>query len=278
MTQQPTALVRAAAPEMAQVQAQQMQRLAAAGAPVGLNGQRKKQGLSFLLHADAKAGKSTLADSGPAPRLIMDIEGTAYWTPSRKVYWNPMQSPPPQPDGTWDSCIALIRQAREIDQVYRVLQSGRHPFNSLSVDSMTEMQQRVIDDLSPGSGKVDRDNWGVILRKITAMARAYRDLITHPVKPLWSVSFVAGTVMHNGKWRPMVQGQSRDFLPYYVDILGYIHANPDNTRDLLIGPHPMYETGERVGGRLPYAMRLGYPGRVPGWTIEDMLTQVLKEG
>jgi hypothetical protein len=241
------------------------------------NGQqpRRVQGLSFLFHADAKAGKSTLADSGPRPRLIMDIEGTSFWTPSRKIYWNPLSEQVPVWDGSWDSCIALIRQAREIDQVYRVLNSGQHPFSSLSVDSVTEMQQRVIDELSPGTGKVDRDHWGIILRKITSMVRAYRDLITHPVHPLWSVSFVAGTTQYNGKWRPMVQGQSRDFLPYYVDVLGYIHANPDNTRDLLIGPHPQYETGERVGGRLPYAMRLGYPGRVQGYSVEDMLRQVL---
>jgi hypothetical protein len=236
---------------------------------------RQFQGLSFLVHADAKAGKSTFADTGPRPRLIMDIEGTSFWTPSRKIYWDPMREPVPQNDGTWESCIVLIRQAREIDAVYRVLASGQHPFMSLSVDSVTEMQQRVIDELSPGTGKVDRDNWGVILRKITSMVRAYRDLITHPVHPLWSVTFVAGTSEYKNKWRPMVQGQSRDYLPYYVDVLGYIHANPDNTRDLLIGPHPNYETGERVGGRLPYAMRLGYPGRVQGWSIEDMLRQVL---
>jgi hypothetical protein len=237
--------------------------------------QRQHQGLSFLFHAPAKAGKSTLADSGPAPRLIMDIEGTSFWTPSRKVYWNPMTEPVPRPDGTWDSCIALIRQAREIDAVYRVLDSGQHPFNSLSVDSVTEMQQRVIDELSPGVGKLERDQWGVLLRKISSMVRAYRDLLTHPVRPLWSVAFVAGTTQLNGKWRPLVQGNVGNFLPYYVDVLGYLHANNDGTRDLLIGPHQSYETGERVGGRLPYSLRIGYPGRVPGWTIEDMLKQVL---
>jgi hypothetical protein len=254
-------------------------------------GRRKQQGLSFLVHADAKAGKSCFADSGPRPRLIEDIEGTSYWTPSRKIYWDPMREQPPHPDtrltagygkpsvtDAWESCIVMIRQAREIDKVYQVLASGQHPFNSMSVDSVTEMQQRVIDQLSPGAGKVDRDQWGIILRKITAMVRAYRDLITHPTKPLWSVTFVAGSSQYNGKWRPMVQGQSRDHLPYYVDVLGYIHANPDNTRDLLIGPHPTYETGERIGGRLPYAMRLGYPGKVQGWSIETMLQQVLKEG
>jgi hypothetical protein len=111
------------------------------------------------------------------------------------------------------------------------------------------------------------------------MIRAYRDLITHPVKPLWSMSFTAGTKFdeRTGKWRPMIQGQAQDYAPYYVDILGYLSALQDNTRQLLIGPHPQFETGERVGGRLPYALLIGDPTH-PGYTIETMLRQVLTPG
>ena len=235
---------------------------------------RRQQGLSFLLHAPPKAGKSTLADSGPVPRLILDIEGTSFWTPSRKTFWEPGRQPPPQHDGSWDSCIVIVREARTIADVYRVLDSGRHPFNSMSVDSLTEGQQRVIDD-KVGTKKVERDDWGHLLRTMGLLVRQHRDLLIHPVRPLWSVTFVAGTHLRDGKWRPLVQGQLQDYLPYYVDIEGYLNANPDNSRDLLIGPHPQYETGERVGGRLPYALRVAYPGRFDGWTIESMLQQVL---
>lgn len=236
--------------------------------------QRKAQGLSFLVHAPAKSGKSSLADSGPVPRLVMDIEGTAYWTPSRKVYWDPMREQVPRWDGSWDTCLALVKDVKTMERVQQVLASGIHPFNSLSVDSVTEMQQRIIDE-RVGTRKIERDEWGHLLRTVSNVVRSYRDLITHPTHPLWSVAFVAGTSQQNGKWRPLVQGQIGNFLPYYVDILGYLHANQDNTRDLLIGPHPQYETGERVGGRLPDYLRIGYPGRVQGWTIEDMLRQVL---
>lgn len=57
--------------------------------------QRRVQGISALVYGFAKAGKSSLADSGPVPRLILDIEGTSFWTPSRKRYWNPMTEPIP---------------------------------------------------------------------------------------------------------------------------------------------------------------------------------------
>ncbi len=241
------------------------------------------------MHAPAKAGKSTFGDSGPQPRLILDIEGTAVWTPSRKTEWNPRQGAPPQ-QGTrvtagygqpsvvpdWETCLVMVRDATTIAEAYRVLNSGRHPFNSMSVDSLTEGQQRVIDN-EVGIKKVERDNWGHLLRVMGLLVRQHRDLLIHPAKPLWSVTFIAGTHMRDGKWRPLVQGQLQDYLPYYVDVEGYLNANPDGTRDLLIGPHPQYETGERVGGRLPYAPRIGYPGRVDGWSIEAMLAQVLRE-
>lgn len=249
------------------------------------------QGLSYLIHGLPKVGKSSLSDSGPQPRLVLDVEGTATWTPSRKTEWNPLRGGPPQPGHrvtagygqpsitpAWESCLVFVNDMDMIGSVYRVLSSGLHPFNSLSFDSITEGQQRMIDKLV-GNRQMELKHWGTILRQVSSMTRQYRDLIKHPTRPLWSVSFVAGTHWdkETAKWRPLVQGQSQDFLPYYVDVEGYLGAAPTGERDLLIGPHPRYETGERVGGRLPYSMRVGYEGlrQLQGYTIEGMLRQVL---
>jgi hypothetical protein len=236
---------------------------------------RRLQGISALVYGFAKAGKSSLADSGPVPRLILDIEGTSFWTPSRKIYWQPEYEPVPRPDGSWDTCVVLAREARTIHATYRILASGQHPFKSASVDSITEFQQRIIDE-RVGYEKIQRDDWGVLLRQVSWATRQWRDLVTHPTAPLWTLTFVAGTHLDGktAKWRPLVQGQVGDFLPYYVDVLGYLGAMPDQSRHLLIGPHPQYETGERVGGRLPYSLPIGYPGR-DGYTMESMLAQVL---
>lgn len=246
-----------------------------------------RQGLSFLVHAPSKYGKSSFGDTGPQPRLVLDVEGATYWTPSRKVYWEPARQPPPhvetrltagygQPSITpaWETCVALVREPRTVMEAYRVLHSGNHPFNSVTLDSITETQQRFVDDRA-GVKKVERDDWGFLLRVITSMCRQFRDLVVHPAHPLWSVTFIAGTHLDQGKWRPMIQGQAKDYLPYYVDVIGYLNASPDGRRELLIGPHPTFETGERVGGRLPYSLPLAYPGRFDGWTIETMLRKVL---
>lgn len=253
---------------------------------------RTMQGLSFMVQGFAKAGKSTFLDSGPAPRLTLDVEGAGFWTPSRKIYWEPGRQTVPQLPGRhvtagygpvsvtpeWETAIVLVREARLIQDVYAVLNSGRHPFNSVSIDSATETQQRLIDHLARGQN-MDRDKWGALLRQVNAMIRQYRDLIIHPTHPLWSVAMSAGTHFDDKskRWRPLLQGQAQEYTPYYVDVLGYMGANPDGTRDLLVGPHPSYETGHRLGRRLPYSIRLG-DGDYPGENISTILQHVLMGG
>jgi hypothetical protein len=250
---------------------------------------RRRQGISSLVYGWPKAGKSNLADSGPAPGLIVDIEGQATWTARRKIEWDPMRSPPPQPDRrvtagygqpsitpAWESALAIVRESRAIGQIYQVLSSGRHPFSSASVDSVTEMQQRIIDGLV-GARAMQLQDWGSLLRQANLIIRQWRDLITHPVKPLWSVSFVAGMHLDQKikKYRPLLQGAGQDYVGYFVDLEGYLEPQQDGTRLLYTGFVPGYETGERLGGRLPPVMPIGYPGRQPGWTLESMVTHVL---
>lgn len=249
-----------------------------------------QQGLSALVHGGPKVGKSTFAASVPAPRLILDAESGSAWTAGRKIRWEPMREQVPQPPGThltagygqpsitpqWETCLVRVHDADVARQAYRVLSSGMHPFWGLSMDSLTEVQQRLMDSLA-GQKQMSRENWGALLRQVNGMIRQYRDLITHPVRPLWGMVLICGTHLRDGKWRPLLQGGSQDFVPYYVDILGYLAAMPDGTRQMLIGPHPEFETGERVGGRLPYALTIG-DARHPGYNMQSMIQQVITSG
>jgi hypothetical protein len=247
------------------------------------------QGLSSLVHGPPKAGKSTFADSGPAPKLTLDVEGASYWTPSKKIYWDPSRETVPtpgrqvtagygQPSVTpdWETAIVLVREARTVLTVYDVLNSGRHPFLSAAIDSVTEVQQRIIDVLTNGR-PMDRDKWGALLREVNGMIRRYRDLVIHPTNPLWAVTFTAGTHIDTktGKWRPLLQGAAQDYTPYYVDILGAMQAMQDGHHEMLVGPHPMYETGHRLGSRLPYSLLIG-DAEHPGFNVSTILQHVLQ--
>lgn len=209
--------------------------------------------LCILLHGDSKAGKSWLGNTAPSPRLILDAEGGNEFTPGKKVYWDPLRYSPPVNDGTWETCIVYVNDYDTVLKVYDYLNQGEHPFNSVILDSISEIQQRCVDSIA-GVDQMRIQDWGTLLRKVSSLVRSFRDLRTHPTHPLEAIVIIAMTRQVNGKWKPYVQGQLQTSMPYYVDVIGYLFIQRLDTgeimRRLLVSPHDQFEAGERVGGRL----------------------------
>jgi hypothetical protein len=210
-------------------------------------------GISIIVHGASKSGKSRLASTSPAPRLILDAESGSRFISGRIVAWDPRTQAPPQA-GEWDTCHVPVHDYDTIRAALHWLQSGQHPFASVVLDSISEIQQRAIDSIA-GVDQMKREQWGELLRTVSETVRKFRDLVTHPTRPMWAVVYIAMTVQRDGKWRPLMQGALKDFLPYYADICGYLFVNPPIDaagtwpgNGLLVQPHPEYETGERVGG------------------------------
>ena len=215
--------------------------------------------LSTLVHGEAKAGKSTFAASSPKPLLYIDIEGGTRFLPITPVVWDPTRDAPPALDGTWDTAVVYGRNWDSVMKAYQWLASGKHPFVSVVVDSISELQQKLIENVA-GREQPDQRKWGEVLRTFTGMLRDFRDLTMHPIRPLSTVTHVAMTRLGNdGKRHPWLQGQSAVVVPYLYDVVAAMTAfpyTPENgqtfmVRRLLISPNDQYETGERVGGRLP---------------------------
>lgn len=211
-------------------------------------------GINMLLYGGAKVGKSYLADTAPAPRLVLDAEGGSRFTPSRKKEWDPVKEPPPEPDGTWDTAIVYIRDFRTIEKAYSWLASGKHHFKSVTIDSISEAQQRCVDALT-GVNPMSQQEWGQLFRILSDLVRKFRDLIVHPEKPLDAITIIAMARKRDDIWEPHVQGQLSTSLPYFFDICAYLAPVTDTEtgetiRRLFVGSFPGYVTGERVGGCL----------------------------
>jgi len=213
--------------------------------------------VSILVHAAAKVGKSTLSATAPPPVLVLDAEGGWKFIKTRKIHWDPMSQPIPRHDGTWDACIVTITQWAQVDQVYRHLTQVEHDFTSVVIDSITEIQRRLKQNLK-GTDSMQIQDWGQLLTKMDSTIRAYRDLTLLP-GAVRCVVMIAETREDKGKWRPYMQGQIGVSLPYLVDICGYLYVGmtmdengqpTKKVRKLWIGPHPQFESGERVQGVL----------------------------
>lgn len=224
--------------------------------------------LSIIVHGESGTGKSWLADTAPAPRLILDAEGGSRFTPSGpKVYWDPMREEPPTGQET---VIVMVRDFAMMATVFQWLNAGNHDFESIVLDSVTELQKRCIDAIV-GTAQMKIQDFGELLREMESLVRRFRDLHMHPVNPIPVSVLVTTTQMDDkGTFRPHVQGQLKLSMPYYVDVVGYLHAAVNQEsgqmeRRLLVQNIPGFIAKDRTN-------RLGYEVTDPN--IQTMLTQI----
>lgn len=227
-------------------------------------------GVSYLIHGPSKAGKTTLTATAPGPLLLLDAEGNSRFLKTRKIDWNPIE-PPPKHNNDWDTCIVMIRDYNNLSYVYQWLVTGHHPFRSIGLDSISEIQQRCVDSIA-GDSAMKLQQWGELSRKVSTLVRQYRDLLVHPTNPVDAVVFTAMTKQdQEGRWYPFVQGQLATSLPYYVDVIGYLKAQIGDdgafSNFLLTKPHLQYEAGDRTGI---------YPQVINNPRIDNMVTDFCK--
>lgn len=206
-------------------------------------------GISVLVHGPSKSGKTYLGNSAPGPRLILDAEGGTRFLKNNKIVWDPRQPPPECKED--DTVLVYIRDFGSLSHVYQWMAAGKHPFRSVILDSISEIQQRCIDNLV-GTEQMRLADWGALARNVARLVRDYRDLLIHPTNPLDVVVFIAMTKQNEeGKYVPYVQGQLATALPFYIDLVSFLRAQPDESgemqRMLLVQPHPQYEAGDRTG-------------------------------
>lgn len=187
--------------------------------------------LTILVHGDSGAGKSRLFATAPGPRLMLDAEGRAEHLHTPVAYWDPREAiPEVDTDGNAVSdrttVVVNVRQFIDMENAMRWLVSGKHPFRSVGLDSITEAQDRVVEDVRNG-GAADLQDWGVIFDKVNDYILALKDLRTHPTNPVDVVVVTAGTDEKNGKQRPYVRGQLAKKLPYRFDVVGFLEAQWD---------------------------------------------------
>jgi hypothetical protein len=185
------------------------------------------QALTMLVHGPSKSGKSSLAASTPPPRLLLDVESASRFLPLKSVDWDPID-PPPKLDKSWDTAVVAVRSWQDAVNAYGWLHSGDHPFNSVSVDSISELQYRYIEHVA-GRSQVKIQDWGTALREVGGFVRDLRDLTFHPTHPLAAVVLTAMTREDNkGILRPQLQGQLQWVIPYLMDVTAYLYIDEDD--------------------------------------------------
>lgn len=235
--------------------------------------------LIICMYGDPGTGKTPASHTAPAPRLVLDTEGGSQFVRGRKITWNPQTHAPPVNDGSWDTCTVQTRDWATWEAAFAVLHSGQHPFTSVIVDSLSELQKRCRDQIlesGAGQGRGDSDDfnerrWGILLQKMEKSVRELRDLKTHPIKPISVVVLVCLADELNGKKMPLIQGSLKKTFTGFVDVMGYVSANLDGSVSMCVQPRAMHIAKDRTT-TLP--ADIGAPFNIAN--MQDFITTTLE--
>ncbi len=205
--------------------------------------------LVALIHGDSGVGKSRLGVTSPSPRLIIDAEGGSRFAVLQaggtSTTWDGHEPPPTG----YDTVTVTLKDFSTLESITAWLASGEHPFVSVVFDSITEIQKRCLDLISPGVDSIDQRKWGELLRRMEQLVRRYRDIVLED-QPLRVVVFLAISAEFEGKFRALVQGQLRRTFPQYVDVVGHLRVEQDfegnTTRTLRTQPDYNVEAKDRT--------------------------------
>lgn len=231
--------------------------------------------LSFLIHGGAGSGKTTFSTTGPKPLLLLDVEMASRFVKAEiaKKKWNPLTEAPPVDDGTWDICVVTVDNYEKAAKAYQYLKSRNHPFKTVVVDSISELQAKAIEDIK-GRGQLQTQDWGKLLQRIAFLCRDLRDLTGDDENSIEAVVITAMSKQDGDMLKPYLQGQVSAQIPYWFDVTGYLYVAQDtntstgevtDTRNLLVGRHPNFEAKSRVPG---------LPNVIPHPNISVMLDNI----
>lgn len=210
--------------------------------------------VTILMHGLSGAGKTTCSVTAPKPLLLLDVEMASRFVRGRKIKWNPLTEAPPVADGTWDICVVSVNEFQKAQVAYEYLKSGNHPFKSVVVDSISELQSKAVEKIK-GRQQFQTQDWGKLLSVMSFFCKDLRDL-AEADDQIEAIIITATSKDYDGIIKPYLQGQIASQAPYWFDITGYLYVQQvadaqgtiTDSRNLLIGNHPNYEAKSRVPG------------------------------
>jgi AAA domain len=181
----------------------------------------RSQYMNILLYGNSGVGKTTLAGSAdevPAmrPVLFIDVEGG---TESLRHSYS-------------DVRVLRVRNWTDMQNVYSELYKGDHPYQTVVLDSLTEIQKfnmyGIMNTLTQQRPDLDPDipgmrEWGKNIEQLRKMVRGFRDL---PMNTIFTALVKSDKDARTGiiKEKPMMSGKLADEIAAFLDIVGYYYV------------------------------------------------------
>lgn len=183
--------------------------------------QERSSYYNILIYGDSGTGKTTLAGSADMvpsmrPVLFVDIEGG---TESLKHSYP-------------DVDTIRVLNWKDMQDLYNELYEGRHPYNTVVLDSLTEIQKfnmySIMKKVIQKRPELDEDvpsmrEWGINLEQMRKFVRGFRDLEMHTIFTALAKSDKdqkSGIVTT----KPSLSGKLADEVAAFLDVVGYYYV------------------------------------------------------
>lgn len=210
--------------------------------------------INMLLYGHPGAGKTVLAGSADAVDemcdvVVVDVEGGTM----------SLQSFFPQVE------VVRVKNFQEMGSVYQELKRMQHPYKTVVLDSLTEIQKMSMQGIMKEviAKEPERDpevpsvrEWGKNGEQTRAMVRAFRDL---PMNVIFTALAIEEKNPKTGltEFRPSLNGKLSREVSGFMDIVGYVYTKPIDEklcRMMLTGTTDTHQAKDR-SNRLPQVLQ-----------------------
>jgi hypothetical protein len=188
------------------------------------------------IHGVFGSGKTAFGLTGPAPRLVADVEGAVFKSKfgGDKQLWKDWdQTKPPV-----DTVVYPVKTEEDITFIIDYLKVGDHPFNTFTLDSLTLYQTKLKRELQQPNQKFNPDGeftfhaWNRVLNHMLMQAEDLLSCVEPSANKPINVCLISATDREANYMRPLLEGQIRKRLPGLVDIHGFMKLQRDKNDDI----------------------------------------------
>lgn len=219
--------------------------------------QERSSFINILAYGKSGVGKTTFAGSADAvpalrPVIVVDIEGG---TESLRHSYPGVET-------------VRVTTWKEMQQVYNTLYEGKHDYQTVVLDSLTEIQKfnmyNIMSEVVRLKPDVDPDipdmrMWGKNIEQIRRFVRGFRDL---PMNTIFTALVKEDKDQKTGAMtmKPMMSGKLADEVAAFLDIVCYMYVkqvtkdDEVTTRRLMLTQATESQVAKDRSGRLPTIM------------------------
>jgi hypothetical protein len=229
------------------------------------------------VHGVFGSGKTAFGLTGPAPRLVADVEGASFKSKygGIKTLWDDWHK---SGEDDADTVVYPVKEEDDLKWIIDYLKKGDHPFETFTVDSLTLYQTKLKRELQQPNQQFDPDAeftfhaWNRVLNHMLMQCEDLLSLVEpNALKPI-NVCLISATDREAHYMRPLLEGQIRKRLPGLVDIHGYLKAQRDKEGE----PHALlyFEPSDLIDAKCRlWQIAQEFP---KGYIIDPTIKQIIE--